>query len=113
MEVRPVLYRYWGGSSEPFCLFGRRFQTLRDVVYKPRLGGIARLMCYSRDDLRGPGIRGNKENLTFFGSSSMVENGNQFQRILKDGLAECAGFSGRAKLVCNSLTLEILFKTCL
>ncbi|KAF2569857.1 hypothetical protein F2Q68_00028016 [Brassica cretica] len=96
-----------------FCLFGRRFQMLRDVVYKPRLGGIARLMCYSGDDLISFGIRGNEENLTFLGSSSMVESGNQFQRISKDILAECVAFSGRAKLVCNSLTLEILFKTCL
>ncbi|WZY94733.1 hypothetical protein YC2023_067062 [Brassica napus] len=45
------------------------------------------------------GIRGNKENFTFPWSSSKVENGNRFQRSSKNRLAECAGFSGRAKLL--------------
>ncbi|KAL0795982.1 hypothetical protein Bca101_067359 [Brassica carinata] len=46
-----------------------------------------------------PGILGNKENLTFLWSSSKVENGYRFLRISKYRLAECAGFSGWAKLL--------------
>ncbi|KAL0844691.1 hypothetical protein Bca101_017937 [Brassica carinata] len=68
---------------------------------------------YSGDDLGSPGIRGNEENLTFPRSLSMVENGNRFLRISKIGLVERAGFSGWAKLECNRLTWELLFKSCL
>ncbi|WZY91365.1 hypothetical protein YC2023_063694 [Brassica napus] len=49
---------------------------------------------YSGDDTGTPGIRGNEENLTFPWLSLMVENRNRFLI-----LAECAGFSGWAKLV--------------
>ncbi|KAF2579199.1 hypothetical protein F2Q68_00006545 [Brassica cretica] len=77
-----------------------------------RLGSQA-LSCYSGDDLGSPGIRGNEENLTFPLSLSMVENGNRFLRISKIGLVERAGFSGWAKLECNRLTWELLFKSCL
>ncbi|WZZ74249.1 hypothetical protein YC2023_085619 [Brassica napus] len=48
---------------------------------------------YFRDDAKSLGIRGNKENLIFELFSSMAENG-----IFEDGLAECVGFSGQAKL---------------
>ncbi|KAL0857122.1 hypothetical protein Bca101_062276 [Brassica carinata] len=63
---------------------------------------VARL-CSSRTsysgDVKGtPGIRGNSENLTFPRIRSMVENGYRYQGNSKNKLADCAGFSGWAKL---------------
>ncbi|KAL0747369.1 hypothetical protein Bca101_029371 [Brassica carinata] len=90
--------------------------SVSSAVYTPGFGGCkassgnSSRTSYSGDDTGNPGIRGNEENLTFPWVSSKVENGNRFRRISKNGLAECARFSGRAKLVCNSLTLELLFK---
>ncbi|KAL0758440.1 hypothetical protein Bca101_074590 [Brassica carinata] len=70
------LIHHWfgGGSSELFAWLGGGFKrcvTLRTT---------RALVCYSGDDPRNPGIRGNKENLTFSGLSSIVENTNQFLR---------------------------------
>ncbi|KAG5407755.1 hypothetical protein IGI04_013874 [Brassica rapa subsp. trilocularis] len=53
---------------------------------------------YSGDVKGTPCILGNEENLTFPRVTSTVENGYQSRRISKNKLAECAGFSGRAKL---------------
>ncbi|CAN6869146.1 unnamed protein product [Brassica oleracea] len=66
------VYRFGGGSSELFAWLGGGFKrcvTLRTT---------RALVCYSGDDPRNPGIRGNKENFTFSGLSSIVENTNQF-----------------------------------
>ncbi|KAH0875378.1 LOW QUALITY PROTEIN: hypothetical protein HID58_072740 [Brassica napus] len=53
---------------------------------------------YSRDVKGTPGILGNEENLTFPRVTSTVENGYRSRRISKNKLAECVGFSVRAKL---------------
>ncbi|KAF3580253.1 hypothetical protein DY000_02029096 [Brassica cretica] len=70
------LIHHWfgGGSNELFAWLGGGFKrcvTLRTT---------RALVCYSGDDPRNPGIRGNKESLTFSGLSSIVENTNQFLR---------------------------------
>ncbi|KAH0863537.1 hypothetical protein HID58_080748 [Brassica napus] len=51
------------------------------------------------NDMGIPGIRGNEENLTFPWSPPKVENIYVVPRVIKSGLAECAGFGGRAKII--------------
>ncbi|WZZ42559.1 hypothetical protein YC2023_038818 [Brassica napus] len=50
------------------------WEAVSNAVYKLSLGGVCKASCYSEDDSGTPGIRGNKENLRFSGSSSLVEN---------------------------------------
>ncbi|WZY80393.1 hypothetical protein YC2023_026777 [Brassica napus] len=78
--------------------FGMRFKASCGVSYIPALVAFAR-PCYSGDVKGTPGILGNEENLTFPRVTSMVESGYRCRRISKNKLAECAGFSGWAKLV--------------
>ncbi|WZY86586.1 hypothetical protein YC2023_032970 [Brassica napus] len=70
-------HRYGGDSSELSARLGGSFKRCV-VLCTSRV-----LVAYSGGDLRIPGIRGNKENLTFSGFSSMGENSNQFQGISK------------------------------
>ncbi|KAF2575385.1 hypothetical protein F2Q70_00002356 [Brassica cretica] len=121
------------------CSFRVAFQALCGVNYKPGFGGfarsrgkyldlpsIARLALHDSDGykLRGvhwvlttpettyefPRSEATRRTSPFCDSSSMVRTSTGFRRISKNELGECAGFSGRAKLVCNSLNLDILFK---
>ncbi|KAL0688644.1 hypothetical protein Bca4012_088321 [Brassica carinata] len=80
-----------GDSSERLLELGLG----SDVVWRYILSGR---VFYSGDIEGIPGILGNKENLTFPRITSMVENGNRYQRKPKNKLADCAGFSGWAKL---------------
>ncbi|WZZ85627.1 LOW QUALITY PROTEIN: hypothetical protein YC2023_114206 [Brassica napus] len=92
--------------------------SVSSAVYTPGFGGCkassalwsSSRTSYSGDDTGNPGIRGNEENLTFPWVSSKVENGNRFRRISKNGLAECARFSGRAKLKCVYLVILVFVR---
>ncbi|KAF3512336.1 hypothetical protein F2Q69_00008839 [Brassica cretica] len=76
-----------GGAANSTCFavrleLGFGFKHCVALCASPALA-----LHYSGDDMGNSGIRDNKENLTFPWCSSKVENGNRFQKILKNGLA--------------------------
>ncbi|KAF3500175.1 hypothetical protein F2Q69_00042837 [Brassica cretica] len=94
----PSFCRFRRRLKQVLARFGMRFKASCGVSYILALVAFAR-PCYSGDVKGTPGILGNEENLTFPRITLMVENGYRCRRISKNKLAECAGFSGWAKLV--------------
>ncbi|WZY95855.1 hypothetical protein YC2023_068184 [Brassica napus] len=104
------LYRFRRWQKRVLARFGMRSKC-RWRFIRAGLGGIRKALTekvmslwrssgtsYSGNVKGSPGIRGNAENLTFPRVTLMVENGYRYRRISKNILAECAGFSGWAKL---------------
>ncbi|KAL0643324.1 hypothetical protein Bca4012_041614 [Brassica carinata] len=98
------------GYNPSFCRFHRRLKRVLarfGMWFKASCGRQRKLQVWWRSsgtsysgDVKGtPGILGNEENLTYPRITSMVENGYRCRKISKNKLAECAGFSGWAKLV--------------
>ncbi|KAF3583317.1 hypothetical protein F2Q69_00031023 [Brassica cretica] len=96
VEATHLCTGFVDGGSECLLVLGCG-QSVGGALYELALVAFTRHF-YSGNVKGIPDICGNAENLTFPRVTLMVENSYRYRRISKTIIAECAGFSGWAKL---------------